>query len=588
MAINQTTAQSGMNLSEWLVALKRRSALMALIFSAIVLVTLVIAFVWPAKYTSTGTILIEQQELPSDLVRSTITSYADQRIQVISQRVMTTDNLFKIIQKFDLYPADRKNKTREYVLAEMKDDVEFKMISANVLDPRTGVPAKATIAFTVSYSNRSPALAAKVANELVSLYLQQNIDTRKERTADATSFLADESKRLDKDITTQQAELEKFKQQHLNDLPEKAQLNVQMMDRTDQELRDLETRVNSLDQQLVYLDSQLAQISPTSQVYTSTGERVLSPTDRLKYLRTELARLTGTYGPDHPDVKRMQREVAGLEATVSDKDAGNDLQRQLDNARTQLAAARQKYSADHPDVVKLQRQISSLQDQLQSVNASADSKAVQASNPDNPAYIQIKAQREGAISEKTSLMQKRAELKAQIADFEKRIASGPSVEREYTTMLRDLESLQLKYRDVHQKQLEAEVSQNLESERKGERFTLIEPPLTPEAPTSPNRIVIIVLGIMLSIASAVGTVILLETLDTSVRNRRDLELLLSVPPLAILPWIETDAEKQQQAQHRRRLLIGSAVGLIVMLTLVHFLYRPLDLLWQLAVRRLTG
>ena len=137
MAINQTTAQSGMNLSEWLVALRRRSVLMALIFSGIALATMVIAFVWPAKYTSTGTILIEQQELPSDLVRSTITSYADQRIQVISQRVMTTDNLFKIIQKYDLYPADRKNKTREYVLAEMKDDVEFKMISANVLDQRT-------------------------------------------------------------------------------------------------------------------------------------------------------------------------------------------------------------------------------------------------------------------------------------------------------------------------------------------------------------------------------------------------------------------------------------------------------------------
>lgn len=588
MAINQKTDQHGMTLTEWWMALRRRSTLMASIFAGVALAALITAFVWPSTYTSTGTILIEQQELPADLVRSTITSYADQRIQVISQRVMTTENLFKIIQKYDLYPDDRKYKTREYVLEEMKDDVGFKMISANVLDPRSGIPTKATIAFTVSYENRNPGLASKVANELVSLYLQQNIDSRKERTADATSFLSDETRRLDKEITIQQGALEKFKQEHLNDLPEKTQLNIQFMDRSEQELRDLDLRLSSLDQQIVYLESQLALINPTSQVYTSTGERVLSPSDRLKFLRTELARVKGVYGAGHPDVIRMQREVAGLEATVNEKESLSDLQRKLDDATAQLSAARQKYSADHPDVVKLQRSISSLQTQLQQASAAPETKSAVDAAADNPAYIQLKTQREASVVERASLIQKQTDLKAQIADYQSRLASGPEVERKYSTLMRDLENTQAKYREVHQKQMEAEVAQNLESERKGERFTLIEPPLTPEMPTSPNRIVIIVLGFMLAVASAVGVVVLIENLDTSVRNRRDLELLLSVPPLAVVPWIEIESDRVEQEQRRRRLLIRGAVGLVVALILVHMLYRPLDVLWQVIVRRLVG
>lgn len=589
-----TTYQKGSGtenkFADWVSAFRRRASLVGWISSGVFAVFLIAAFTWPATYTSTGTILIEQQELPADIVRSTISSFADQRIQQISQRVMTTENLSKTIQKYDLYAKERKTRTREYVMALMREDTAFRLISANVIDPRTGLPSKATIAFSVSYSNESPALASKVANELVSLYMEQNIENRKTRTADATSFLSDESARLDKEILDQQKVLSAFKEKHLNDLPEKAQLNVQMLERANQELRDIDARVSSLDQQVVYLDSQLVQISPASVVYTSTGERVYSPEDRLKFLRTELARLTGTYGSDHPDVKRMQREVAGLEAAASSQDSVNDLQRQLTSLRTQLASARQKYSDEHPDVQRLQRSIATVESQLQAaavnpVDAVANSAGQK--NPDNPAYIQIKAQRESAIVERSTLLNKRSELKKEMDDVERRIANGPSVEREYSNLLRDLEGTQLKYREVRQKKLEAEVSQNLEAERKGERLTLIEPPLTPQSPASPNRIAILVIGLLLAVAIPLVVVIALESLDTSVRNRRDLELLLSVPPLAVIPWIENEAEVLRAKQLRINRIKGALIGFVVLLILTHFFYRPLDILWQNAIRKLT-
>ncbi|MGE0188354.1 MAG: lipopolysaccharide biosynthesis protein [Steroidobacteraceae bacterium] len=577
-----------MNLTEWVVALRRRSTLMVLIFSTVTVLALLTAFLWPATYQASGTILIEQQELPSDLVRSTISSYADQRIQVIRQQVMTTEKLFNIIQKYDLYPDERKKKPREFVLNKMKADMGFNMISADVIDPRSGNPTKATIAFAISFKHRSANLAAKVANEMVSLYLQQNIDSRKQHTADATGFLNDEADRLNKDITVQQATLEEYKNQHVKELPEQAQLNMQLMNRNSDDLRAMEARLSSLAQQAVYLDGQLAQLSPSSQVYTSTGERVLSPSDRLKFLRTELARVSGLYSTDHPDVLRMQREIAGLEAKVGESLSPNELRRQFNEATTKLAVARERYSTQHPDVTKLQRTVDALQSQLQQASVGAAAAVTEQQTPDNPAYIQIKAQREANAAEQTSLFRQRNQLQQLAAEYERRLTNSPAVEREYSTMLRDLENNQLKYREVRQKQLEAEVSQNMENERKGERFTLIEPPLTPEEPYSPNRIIIIVLGMMLAVAAAMAALVLLEVNTGSVRNRRDLEALLSVPPLAILPWIDTQEDRVLRSRHRRYTLIGATASVILAATMLHLFFRPLDVLWHVALRRLTG
>ena len=557
---------------------------MLIAFAGILLTALALAWLWPATYRSTGTILIEQQEVPTELVRSTISSYADQRIQVIQQQVMTTENLTKIIQKYDLYARRRRYESRELIMKRMTDDVQFKMISADVIDPRSGVPTKATIAFSVGFESSSPEVAGRVANELVSLYLEQNLESRKQHTADAADFLGGEAERLSHRIEELQGQIATFKQAHLNDLPELAQLNQNLLGRADDEVREVDTRMRSLDQQITYLDAQLAQLSPSSQVYTATGERVLSAADRLKFLRTEYARLSGVYAPDHPDVLRTRREIEGLEKTTGNISDANDLQRQLEDARNQLASAKEKYSADHPDRQRLERLVVSLQERLDKSRATPGMDKGNGAEPDNPAYIQIKSQREAAINEKASLEQKSGALKHQIVEFERRLSSAPAVERDYMIMQRELENDQTQYREIRQKQLEADSSKNLEAERKGERMTLIEPPLTPTEPASPNRSMILLLGLVLSGAGALALAALLNALDSSVRNRRDLTALLSVPPLAVLPWIVTAADQRATVLVRRLSIVALMTLIVAGVALIHFFYRPLDVLWQVAAR----
>ena len=580
--------QEPAGISELIEKMRRRRRRMLQAFSIVIAISILTAVVWPPSYQATGTILIEQQELPPDLVRSAISSFADERIQKIKQRVMTTENLFKIIERYDLYPKLRQSAPREKILKRMLDDISFEMISADVIDPRAGRPTKATIAFSVGYSNRNPELAARVANELVSLYLQVNIENRTQDAANAADFMSEEATRLDKRIKELQAQMAKFKQEHLNSLPDQSVINTQLMNHTDDDIREVDTQLHALDQQITYLDAQLAQINPTSQVYTSTGERVLSPSDRLKYLRTEYARVSAIYSPDHPDVVRLKLEIEGLEKSTGQVSSVNDLQRQLQDTQTKLAEAQQKYGPDHPDVVRLQKQVATLQDQIKNAPPAPAKPVDETDHPDNPAYIELKAQKEGAIQQREALEKKRDELRGKLADFESRLAKAPAVERDYAELARELENDQNSYRLVEQKQLDAQQSKTLEDERKGERFTLIEPPIPPEQPSSPNRLAILLLGFVLAIGSAFAAMAGAESMDPSIRNRRDLEALLSVPPLAVLPWIETPGEVQQRARLVRYSAIGLLVSLVVALTLTHFFYRPLDVLWQVAWRRLGG
>src|SRR6202051_3466224 len=266
---------------------RRRTFLAAAVISGVATVSL--ALLLPATYRSTATILIEQQEIPQELVRSVITSFADQRVQVISQRVMTTQNLLALIDRYKLYPDIRQKEPREVLLDKMRADIAMRMISSDVIDPRSGRPTQATIAFSISYQSRSPDLALKVANELTTLYLNENLTSRTQLGQQPATFFSDESARQAAHIAELDKTLTAFKEKHRNDLPELVQLNLQTMERTELALHEAQNRLDALDSQRVLLEAQLAQINPTSQVFSDTGQRVMGPEDRLKVLKSQLA-----------------------------------------------------------------------------------------------------------------------------------------------------------------------------------------------------------------------------------------------------------------------------------------------------------
>ena len=568
----------------WLAFWRRRRTFF-MVTGAASVASVLLAALLPATYRSTATILIEQQEIPQELVRSVITSFADQRVQVISQRVMTTQNLMSLIDRYKLYPVIRQKEPREVLLDKMREDIGMHMISADVIDPRSGRPTQATIAFSVSYQSHSPDLALKVANDLASLYLNENLTSRTQLGQQTATFFSEEAHRQAAHIAELDKNLTAFKEKHRNDLPDLVQLNLDTMQRTEVELHDADNKVDALDSQRVLLEAQLAQINPTLQVFSDTGQRVMGPEDRLKALKADLASYKARFAPGHPDIVSTEREVAGLEKEVKSEDETGERIRQLDEAKAQLARALEKDSPDHPDVIRLQHTVDSLQKAVDA-EAAVGKRRTATTHSDNPVYIQVKGQLDAVAVDRERAIKHRDELRAKFDDYQRRMSQSPEVERQYHAMSRELETAQLEYKTILAKQTETQVSENLETERKGERFTMIEPPQMPEKPISPNRILIVMLGLVLSLGLGVGAAAAQESFDASVRGPADIRQLLQVPAIASIPVIFTAQDRARRKRVVRYSLAGSIIGVILMVVAVHLFVRPLDVLWLIVLRRL--
>lgn len=566
--------------------LRRRRWQILLPALALFAFSLAVALLLPPTYRSTATILIEEQEIPPDLVRSTITSYADQRIQVISQQVMTRANMLQIVQKFDLYTRLRAKQTSEAVVEKLRKSIRMNMLSADVIDKRSGNKSAATIAFTLSYDGETPEQTQRVTNELASLYLNENLKNRQEKAADTTRFLEEEAKKLAEQVSAIEQGLAQFKQKNVGRLPELTQINIQMRERSETESIEVDRQISSLLQRKSLLESQLVQVKPYSLVISSTGERVMEPDERLQVLQSQYATASSVYSADHPDVQKLKREIEGLKKQGAGNESLAELDRQIEKTRGDLLALKERYSDEHPDVLKLRDSLGALEVSRAKESAKAVAARPEARQADNPAYLTIKAQLDGADTEIRTLRTKQAALQRKIADYNQRLAETPQIERQYLDISREYENATKRYQEVRAKLMEAQVGQELERDRKGERFSLIEPPELPEKPFSPNRRAIAFLGFVLSTGVGFAYGGALEATDRSIRGVRALAAAIRAPVLGAIPHIAS-----RQEQRRVRLGRFGVIALIVAIFLailfwIHAMVIPLDVAFYKMLRLL--
>lgn len=579
--MNELSLEYRRDIGDHLSAVSRRATPMLLTAAGVFAVVAIVALVLPPVYRSTATILIEEQEIPQELVRTTITSFADQRIQIISQQVMTRANLMQIVDKYDLYAKQRRMETTEEVLDRMRKDIKLELVNSDVTDRRSGSKTAATIAFTLAYDSVAPEKAQKVANELTSLYLNENLQIRKQKTDETSNFLAEEAERLRARMAEIEDGLASFKLKNQGRLPELAQVNMQMRDRADTELLDLDRQGASIEERRFYLQAQLAQMKPNTPIISSNGEHISDPEDRLKTLRAQYAGMEGLYSREHPDMIRMRRQMAALERETASPMDGSEEAKQLTKLKGDLAATRDRYSDEHPDVAKLKSVIAGLEESMARAPAKPTPRKIE-----NPAYLTLQAQLDSLDTEARAVKKHREELRSRIAMLESRLEKTPEVEKDYLDLSRDRENTMARYREIRAKLMEAQVAQDLERGRKSERFSLIDPPQLPEKPRSPNRPMILLIGMLMALGGGVGSVGLLEALDSSVRNSRDLAHTLAVPLLSAIPYIQNEADRQRK-KFPWKLVATVAIGSFAALLLaIHFFWMPLEVFWFSMLRRL--
>jgi uncharacterized protein involved in exopolysaccharide biosynthesis len=560
----------------WAIA-RRRASYFTIAFLLVFGVAAGLAIFLPPVYESKTTILIEEQQIPLDMIRTTVTDFVEQRLQTITQQFMTRRNLLDLVQRFDLYKKERRRETDEEIVDRFRENIALNPISTEVVDRRTGRPMTATIAFEVAYQGEDPRRVQQVANVLASFYLSKNLETREEHAKSSTDFLEQESTRMAEEIEAIDAQLVELKEKYLGSLPEQAPLSFQSLERMEREKGALLTRIEDFKSRR----SQLA-----AEVFTRQAiVRNQGPTaaDRLKELRIQEANLLAKYSESHPDVLKIRREIEEVATDAATQEKVEGLLQELNTTRLKVDA-----ESDPVKRAALGAQVEVLQGQIAELDPQMASRTNDVALARDPYFVATKNQLDGVEASIRSLEKEVATINAGMEKLNAQIALMPKVEANYKRLLQQKANRELRHQEVVHKLEEAKASIQLERGQMAERFAIIDPAVFPEEPIKPNRLALTFIGLILGIGVGVGLAAAAEAIDTTCHSAHKLEQVTGVPVLAVIGAVQT-ARDLAVRRFKRLAVAGSSIGLVVAaVAVVHFAVKPIDVLWLQVTGKLAA
>jgi polysaccharide biosynthesis transport protein len=459
----------------------------------------------PDVYSSAATVLIERQQIPDELVRSTVTGALEVRLQTISQEILSRDSLLKLINQFALY-ADlpRDEAGIEQAIHLMRKDVSLDLKGGD----RRG--NRAMVAFSIGYRGRDPDKVAKVANRLAGLYIEKNLEMRGEQASETADFLRNQLQELAQRLKDQEKKVSEFKYRHLGQLPEQLDANL----RTYEQL--------------------------TTQLQVN-GENMSRALERRTNFERELAAALGTSLPTGPDSVAVR----------------------LAQLRAQLASMLTRYSEKHPDVQRLQSEISAIESGGSGAGANGNAPMVSPNSPQiqhlKSALLELDLQIKGLESESVN-------LKRQLTVYQGRVEAVPRVQQEYQIMAREYETTQEMYRSLTVRERESALAERMERGQKGEQFKVIEPALPTSSPAAPRRPKLYAIAVALALAAAALATFGPEALDPSVHTLGQLQARSELPVLVSIPRIVVPADIRRRRTRFGLVAAGlsiAVVGLVI-------------------------
>jgi polysaccharide chain length determinant protein (PEP-CTERM system associated) len=487
--------------------LRRRRLLALATFCAVLAATVSFAVYLPNIYQGQALVLVERP-VDENIVRAADSAPGEleSRLHIIKQEILSRDRALELINRFHLYPAFMQNGAVDDALNQMRSDVEV-----NPSGPEQVSGRVKTVSFTLKYTGDSAKTASDVTNAIASFYVQQNESMRSQSAIGTLEFLKQQLAEAKGQLDRQDAAITQFTSKYTGQLPQQVGINLATIERLNTQLRlNGEQQLRLIEQREKLFEGLQ---DPTSVARAENPDAPPDMIERLKQLdklKADLAGLQTRVTSKHPDVLRLQEQIAALE---KEQDAAEALLQQRQQAAKALAAASQA--------------------------ASDDAKA-----PRRRTIESIDAELGKLRSEETT-------LRATIASFEQRLQGAPEREQEFSLVTRDRQVAKDLYDSMLKRFDEAQLAASLESDRQGERFRVLEPALPPEGPTGPNRTRLILLGILLALAAAVAIVLGSEQFDASfhgvdeVREFTSVPVLVSIPPIGPVPF-------------KRRLLTGLA------------------------------
>ena len=511
-------------------------------FIVVIAASVAIAMMLPAVYRSEATILIQRQSVPQNLVATTVTGYVKEQIEQIRQRITNRTTLLAIADEFALY-AEEFATDPTIVAQQVKNNIEVEMLDVEASDPDRSGRRLATVAFTIAYNAETPEIAQGVTANIAERFLRNHRVVRSEMAEDVSEFLSLEADSLKVEIADLERQLAGFKQEEIRQLPELMSMNLQLFERTEQQIQITEDRIRALRDRVESVRSELSLTEPYAAVINEQGQRVLTASERLSMLTASYLQASARYSQEHPDIVRLSREIRILAEQTGDLTRVDELMGQLVKLQEQLRQARQRYSDAHPEVGRLETAVAAVQRGMQtSIITSDKSKQELEIPPDNPRYVALRTQLDASEANIKAEEKKLSDLEVKLVEYEERLYQTPIVERDFKSLSRGYEDALRKFSELNQKLLQAEIAETLEAGQRAEQWRLIGGAYLPIMPESPNRIGIVLLGVMLAFGVGLSFVTVAEYLDKTIRSARRITALLGSPPLVVIPFIPATNE----------------------------------------------
>jgi polysaccharide biosynthesis transport protein len=474
----------------------RRKWLVLAIFSGCVIGAGILCVVLPESYRSSTLILVEGQKIPENYVQAVIGPTIEERLNSLQQQVMSRTVMTKMVEEFGLYPDMVRTNGIDAVVERVRKDIKVETMGARS-QRGTGVDA-----FSISFAHENPTIAMNMTSKLASQFIEENLKVREQLVAGASEFLEQELALAKDRLEEQEKAISQYKSKYMGELPEQVQANISALDR---------------------LQAQ----------HSAAVEAIQKSTDRLTLIEKML--------------KEYETPVMAGAATVPGPGGvivADPLVVRLRELEKNLTALSAEYKDTYPDIASLKQEIQSVKAQLKEQNETVvekpESKEVSFAarkdmKPTDLYLRELIRQRDESRIEIVSMKDRLARTRVEMSEYEKRVEKAPLREQELEILVRDYNNLKENYRTLLDKKLNARLAENLERRQKGEQFRIVDPANLPSKPDKPDRMKIMLVGLLLGCGLGVGSAISLEAMRPVFRRSEDVESLLHLRVIASIP-----------------------------------------------------
>jgi polysaccharide chain length determinant protein (PEP-CTERM system associated) len=522
-----TPAEKPINIHGYLDIARRRKWYIIIPLAISIMVSLGVCKVLPKIYRATTVILVQPQSVPEKFIQSTITATVMDRLNTISQEILSRTRLEKIIQEFNLYADLRKRQPMEVVVGKMTKSIEVTIAKGL----QGGYHTENTQnAFSISYEGEEPRTVMMVTNKLASLFIEENLKVREMQAESTSEFISKELSRVEELLAKKEQELRNFRERNMGQLPQQLDANLKILEGLQQQMKRI-------------------------------GEGIRAAEDRSTVLQGQIEILARPQISAAPSFGSRRELTPNGEEISSGQVAADPIITQYNQLRRDLSSAQSKYTDSHPDVIDLKKKIAHLEPRVKELLAKQEAiaeawrketkaqlerepsakTAIPVTDPVTERIIaQYKEQYASSILEARRYKEEERKLKEQIGLYQKRIEDTPKKEQEMLLLTRDYDLLKANYQSLMDKKIQSQMAENLEHKQQGEQFKILDPARLPETPVKPDRKKILLVGTFLGLVSGLGLAWFRESMDQSFYSVADLEDYLNLSVLAEIPSLRPE------------------------------------------------